>query len=75
MSIRLAAGARAWKLETFSISRKLRFRFLADDLTFLLGQQQTASSLHKNIAYKPDRDKLSGVDEKSAESRRDRADA
>ena len=37
-----------------------------DDLTFLLGQQQTASSLHKNIAYKPDRDKLSGVDEKSA---------
>ena len=38
----------------------------ADDLTFLLGQQQTSSSLHKNIAYKPDRDKLSGVDEKSA---------
>lgn len=37
-----------------------------DDLTFLLGQQQTSSSLHKNIAYKPDRDKLSGVDEKSA---------
>jgi hypothetical protein len=36
------------------------------DLEFLLGQQQTASSLHKNIAYKPDRDKLSGVDEKSA---------
>lgn len=38
----------------------------ATDLEFLLGQQQTASSLHKNIAYKPDRDKLSGVDEKSA---------
>lgn len=38
----------------------------ADDLTFLLGQQQTSSSLHKNIAYKPDRDRLSGVDEKSA---------
>lgn len=38
----------------------------AADLEFLLGQQQTASSLHKNIAYKPDRDKLSGVDEKSA---------
>jgi hypothetical protein len=37
----------------------------ADDLTFLLDQQQTSSSLHKNIAYKPDRDKLSGVDEKS----------
>lgn len=38
----------------------------ATDLEFLLGQQQTASSLHKNIAYKPDRNKLSGVDEKSA---------
>jgi len=34
------------------------------DLAFLLAQQQTSSSLHKNIAYKPDRDKLSGVDEK-----------
>lgn len=39
----------------------------ANDLTFLLGQQQTSSSLHKNIAYKPDRDKLSGVDERSAQ--------
>lgn len=40
----------------------------ATDLEFLLGQQQTASSLHKNIAYKPDKDKLSGVDEKSAKA-------
>jgi hypothetical protein len=38
-----------------------------DDLAFLLAQQQTSSSLHKNIAYKPDRDKLSGVEEKSGE--------
>lgn len=38
----------------------------AADLEFLLGQQQTASSLHKNIAYKPDKDKLSGMDEKAA---------
>ncbi len=36
------------------------------DVEFLLGQQQCSSSLHKNIAYKPDRDKLSGIDEKSA---------
>lgn len=36
------------------------------DMEFLLGQQQSASSLHKNIAYKPDKDRLSGVDEKSA---------
>ena len=38
----------------------------AEDLAFLLGQQQSSSSLHKNIAYKPDKDKLSGADEKSA---------
>ncbi|MGA8668260.1 MAG: Kdo hydroxylase family protein [Terracidiphilus sp.] len=38
----------------------------AADLQFLLGQQQTGSRLHKNIAYKPDRDQLSGVDKKSA---------
>jgi 3-deoxy-D-manno-oct-2-ulosonic acid (Kdo) hydroxylase len=35
------------------------------DLAFLLGQQQTDSSLHKNIAYKPKIDKLSGLDAKS----------
>ncbi len=39
-----------------------------DDLEFLLGQQQTDSSLHKNIAYKPKIDKLSGVDTKSADA-------
>jgi hypothetical protein len=38
----------------------------ADDLSVLLGQRQTHSSLHKNIAYKPNRDELSGVDAKSS---------
>jgi 3-deoxy-D-manno-oct-2-ulosonic acid (Kdo) hydroxylase len=38
------------------------------DLQFLLGQQQTDSSLHKNIAYKPNIDKLSGVDNKTADA-------
>ncbi|HTW46366.1 MAG TPA: Kdo hydroxylase family protein [Acidobacteriaceae bacterium] len=38
----------------------------ADETSFLLGQQQTDSSLHKNIAYKPNIDKLSGVDAKTA---------
>jgi hypothetical protein len=38
----------------------------ANDIAFLLGQQQTDSSLHKNIAYKPNIDKLSGVDTKTA---------
>lgn len=37
-----------------------------DDIGFLLGQQQTDSSLHKNIAYKPNIDKLSGFDAKTA---------
>jgi len=41
----------------------------SDDLKFLLGQQQTDSSLHKNIAYKPNIDKLSGVDTKTADTR------
>jgi hypothetical protein len=38
----------------------------ADDTSFLLGQQQTDSSLHKNIAYKPNIDKLSGFDAQTA---------
>jgi hypothetical protein len=36
------------------------------DLKFLRGQQQSDSSLHKNIAYKPKADELSGVDTKTA---------
>ncbi len=32
------------------------------DLSFLLGQQQTGSTLHKNIAYKPNQDSVSGLD-------------
>ncbi|MGB6133964.1 MAG: Kdo hydroxylase family protein [Acidobacteriaceae bacterium] len=36
------------------------------DASFLLGQQQTDSSLHKNIAYKPNIDRLSGFDAKTA---------
>lgn len=38
----------------------------AADLAVLLGQQQTGSKLHKNIAYKPNRDELTGVDAKSS---------
>lgn len=36
------------------------------DLQFLRGQQQTDSSLHKNIAYKPKSDELTGVDTHTA---------
>ena len=38
----------------------------ADDLEILLGQQQTGSKLHKNIAYKPRTDELTGVDAKTS---------
>ncbi|HZD48135.1 MAG TPA: Kdo hydroxylase family protein, partial [Silvibacterium sp.] len=47
-------------------------RLRRDDISFLLGQQQADSSLHKNIAYKPAHDskgdKLSGVDTKTADA-------
>jgi hypothetical protein len=33
-----------------------------EDLSFLLDQQQSSSNLHKNIAYKPNIDKISGLD-------------
>jgi len=36
--------------------------FRPEDLSFLLGQQQTGSTLHKNIAYKPNLDTVSGLD-------------
>ena len=42
--------------------------FTDSDLQFLRGQQQSDSSLHKNIAYKPKADELSGVDTKTANS-------
>jgi hypothetical protein len=38
----------------------------AEDLAFLLGTHQSGSKLHKNIAYKPNRDQLSGADRKTA---------
>jgi hypothetical protein len=34
----------------------------AEDLSFLLGRQQTGSTLHKNIAYKPKLNIVSGLD-------------
>jgi hypothetical protein len=36
--------------------------FSPEDISFLLGQQQTGSTLHKNIAYKPNLDSVSGLD-------------
>jgi hypothetical protein len=39
-----------------------------EDLSFLLGQQQTGSTLHKNIAYKPKLNSVSGLDASTGEA-------
>jgi hypothetical protein len=64
--------ARAWcqRLEAGDILYfpQTPISFPPDDLAFLLGQQQTGSTLHKNIAYKPNLDSLSGLDDASPTS-------
>jgi hypothetical protein len=58
--------ARAWcqQLEAGEILffPRTPIEIAPDDLAFLLGQQQTGSKLHKNIAYKPNLDTVSGLD-------------
>jgi 3-deoxy-D-manno-oct-2-ulosonic acid (Kdo) hydroxylase len=58
--------ARAWcqRLEAGDILYfpQTPIRLRPQDLSFLLGQQQTGSTLHKNIAYKPNLDSVSGLD-------------
>jgi hypothetical protein len=39
-----------------------------DDLRFLLTLEQSSSGLHKNLAYKPQRDEVSGADMKGGDS-------
>ena len=39
-----------------------------EDVNFLLTLQQTSSGLHKNMAYKPSLDRVSGADMKSADA-------
>jgi hypothetical protein len=62
--------ARAWceRLEAGDILYfpQTPISFRPQDLSFLLGQQQTGSTLHKNIAYKPNLDSVSGLDANSA---------
>jgi hypothetical protein len=64
--------ARAWcrRLEAGDILYfpQTPISFPPDDLSFLLGQQQTGSALHKNIAYKPNLDCMSGLDDGSPAS-------
>ncbi len=63
------AQTRAWcqRLEAGDILYfpQTPISLLPDDLSFLLGQQQTGSTLHKNIAYKPNLDSVSGLDDAS----------
>jgi hypothetical protein len=58
--------ARAWceRLETGEILffPQSPIPLSLEDLAFLLGQQQTGSTLHKNIAYKPNLGAVSGLD-------------
>src|SRR6202042_763010 len=60
------ADARAWceQLEAGEILffPQTPIQIRPEDLSFLLGQQQTGSTLHKNIAYKPNLDAVSGLD-------------
>jgi hypothetical protein len=39
------------------------FSFPAADQQFLLGQRQTAGTLHKNVSYRPAQDRLTGIDQ------------
>src|SRR5579884_271071 len=48
---------------------KSPFALPDDDIRFLLAQRQTDSGYHKNIAYRPKQDRLTGFDENSAEDR------
>src|ERR1700744_2917703 len=61
--------ARAWcrQLEAGDILYfpQTPISFRREDVSFLLGQQQTGSTLHKNIAYKPNLDSVSGLDASS----------
>lgn len=42
------------------------FRFPEDDLKFLLSRKQTDASIHKNIAYRPGEDRITGLDKSAA---------
>ena len=42
------------------------FAFPDDDLKFLLTRKQTDASFHKNIAYRPAEDRITGLDKSAA---------
>lgn len=69
---RPAAEVRAWcqQLEEGNILffPQTPIVLAQDDLRFLLTLEQTSSGLHKNLAYKPQRDEVSGADMKGADT-------
>jgi hypothetical protein len=48
------------------------FAFPDDDLKFLLSRKQTDASFHKNIAYRPAEDRITGLDKSAAGPEMDR---
>jgi hypothetical protein len=42
------------------------FAFPGDDLKFLLSRKQTDASFHKNIAYRPAENRITGLDKSAA---------
>jgi hypothetical protein len=48
------------------------FAFPDDDLKFLLSRKQTDASFHKNIAYRPAEDRITGLDKSAADPEVDR---
>ena len=45
------------------------FAFPEDDIAFLLKRKQTGTAFHKNIAYRPVADRVTGVDESTGPDR------
>jgi hypothetical protein len=45
------------------------FTFPIEDQKFLLGQKQTAGTLHKNVSYRPAKNRLTGIDQRDETQR------
>src|ERR1700748_3658387 len=50
-------------------SPRIPFAFPDEDQKFLLGQKQTAGTLHKNVSYRPAQDRLTGISQSDAAER------
>jgi hypothetical protein len=48
---------------------RIPFEFPLEDQKFLLGQKQTAGTLHKNVSYRPAQDRLTGIDQRDGAER------